>query len=441
MWVEELQIRNIKCFDDVTIKLGKPRQPYRWVTLLGENGGGKSIALQALGLLLAGPEGAQKLLPRPVAWLRSEDEYGTLRGRIHQGDNDPGQHGTGKVTRAFGYTYFVTGSKPVSVRNRQYTEPAIVESVEKRLSWLRQNAFTSTGGGWFAVGYGAFRRLTRSSQVIVPSLEQPARFTNFSTQFDEDQPLSAFERWMVYLDYRVAKDQDHTARRQYDLGVAAINKVLPDGVRFDQVTPHGRICFITNGMSVATIALSDGYRSVLALAGDLVWRLIQAFPNSDDPLHEEGVVLIDELDIHLHPVWQRQIAQWLQEQFPGLQFIVATHSPLIAAGAGDTAQTVRFRLRDGRAEVEAVPNVSALSVDRILQSEAFGAVSPYSPATQAKIDRYDHLVVKGARRSRDEECEWTQLSLFMDEARPFGGPPEPGSLEAKIDQVLRSRLQ
>ena len=168
------------------------------------------------------------------------------------------------------------------------------------MTWLRQNALTSTGKGWFAVGYGAFRRLTRSHKIMIPSSGQPARFNNFITQFDEDQPLAAFEQWMVYLDYRIAKSHDEQATRQKELGVAAINQVLPSGVTFDSVTPEGRILFNLGGQKVPTIGLSDGYRSVLALTGDLVWRLLLAFPDSDAPLEEEGVVLIDELDIHLH---------------------------------------------------------------------------------------------------------------------------------------------
>lgn len=442
MYVESLKLENIRCFDSVDLKFTRRGEnPYRWVTLLSENGGGKSTLLQALGLLLAGPEGAQQLLPRPIGWLRDEGQPGKLTIRIHQGSNDPGQFGEVKIARTFGYTYFLTGSGPLTIRNKSYTEPSIVESGEKRLTWLRQNALTSKGRGWFAVGYGAFRRLTRSSQIIVPSLEPQARYTNFLTQFDEDQPLSAFERWMVHLDYRIVKDRDRQAERLRELGVQAINTVLPQGVFFHSVTAEGRILFDIKGQVVPTISLSDGYRSVLALAGDLVWRLLQAFPESRDPLKEEGVVLIDELDIHLHPVWQRQIAGWLQNQFPSLQFIVATHSPLIAAGAGDEALTLRLVLRDGVARPESIDNVAAMNVDRILQSEAFGLVSPYSPQTQERIDRYDELERKDGQRTAIEEKERQLLLPFMESARPIGGPPAPGSLEARIDAFLDKELE
>jgi energy-coupling factor transporter ATP-binding protein EcfA2 len=388
--------------------------------LLGENGGGKSTALQALGLLLAGPEGAGQLT-RPLGWIRNEEQVGKISTRIHQGKNDPGKYGGDKrVDRAFRVTYFMTGSQPVTIRKKTFTEPTIVENKEKRLTWLRQNALTSKGNGWFAVGYGAFRRLTRSHQIIIPSLEPPVRFNNFITQFDEDQPLAAFERWMVYLDYRIIKSNDDEAKRQKELGVAAINKMLPEGVTFDSVTPEGRILFNIAGQKVPTIALSDGYRSVLALAGDLVWRLLLAFPDSQDPLTEDGVVLIDELDIHLHPLWQHDIALRLQERFPNLQFFVATHSPLIAAGAGIDALTYRFVFHEGKTVLEKVENIASLSVDRILQSDAFGLVSPFSPQTQATIDRYDALRRK-KRRTRQDEKELEEISPIIQMALPFSG--------------------
>jgi energy-coupling factor transporter ATP-binding protein EcfA2 len=441
MLIEELTLENIRCFEKTTLKF----KDKCWVTLLGQNGCGKSTVLQSLGLLLAGPEGAQILAPRPVGWLRDEGQRGKLSIKIHQKDNDPGSFGSQKVTQAFGYSFFITGSNQLTVNNKLYTEPGVHAVQERRLTWLRRNAFTSKGTGWFAVGYGAFRRLTRKSEIIVPSLEPPTRYTNFFTQFDEDQPLSAFERWMVYLDYSIVKsDNDEgrrlEAKRQKELGIAAINSLLPQGVRFDSVNAEGRIFFDVGGVKVPTLALSDGYRSVLALTGDLVWRLIQAFPESNDPLKEEGVVLIDELDIHLHPIWQRDIALWLRKQFPNLQFIVATHSPFIAAGAGQEALTLKFSLTNGKTTVEEVRDFSALSVDRMLQSDAFGNVSPYSPQTQEKIDRYDELLVKRTRLSKEEGAEFEQLALFVETARPVGGPPAPGSLQSRIEAYLEKAL-
>ncbi len=438
MWVEELILDNIKCFDKVTVKLGTSEKAFPWITLLGENGGGKSTVLQALGLLLAGPEGSQTLLKRPIGWLRNQNRYGTISIRIHKGESDPGEFGIDRKRKTFGYSFFITGEEKVTIRNTQFTEPTIFPNKDKTLSWLRENALTSKGEGWFAIGFGAFRRLTRDSQIIIPSLQPPIRYTNFLTQFNENEPLSAFERWLVYLDYKILKDKDKIAQRQKDMGIKAINRVLPEGVSFDSVNSDGRILFNINGQLVPTISLSDGYRSVLALAGDLIWRLLEAFPKSADPLEEEGVVLIDELDIHLHPTWQRSIAGWLREQFPKLQFIVATHSPLIAAGAGEDAVAYKFMLKDGVTVVEKVVNVASWSVDRILQSEAFGLISTYSPQAQEKIDTYNDLKRK-PKRTKSEENELQILIPFIKDALSYN-IVEENSFESKLDNYLKKKL-
>ncbi len=186
--------------------------------------------------------------------------------------------------------------------------------------------------------------------------------------------------------------------------------------------------------------MSDGYRSVLALTGDLVWRLILAFPDSKDALKEEGVVLIDELDVHLHPLWQRDIAVNLQEQFPNLQFFIATHSPLIAAGAGSEALTYRFVFHEGKTIVTKVENVASLNVDRILQSDAFGLVSPFSSQTQAIVDRYDVLMRKKQRTSQEEKELNEKIVPVVQMAVPFENPSVPNSLDARINDFLSNTL-
>jgi predicted ATP-binding protein involved in virulence len=422
MWIEELTIENIKCFDKTTIRFGTGKAPYPWVTLLGENGGGKSTVLQALGLLLAGPEGADQLLKRPEGWLRDEARGGKVTVCIHKDKNDPGNFGVEKARNKFTYSYWITGSKRLEIESGKvkkiYTDPSIIENTDKILTWLRENALLPKGKGWFGAGYGAFRRLTRKGgQINLPSMQNPIRYSNFLTQFEEDQPLTAFEQWLVSLDYRVLKNGESgkTAARQRELGIAAINKLLPEGSAFESVDEDGRIWFRVNEARVSTLALSDGYRSILALAGDLVWRLIEAFPDSKDPLKEKGVVLIDELDIHLHPTWQRQIPQWLRTVFPNIQFIVATHSPLIAAGAGKDAKTYRLSQDgDGNITVLEIENIAFKGVDAILQSEAFGLVSTYSPEAEETMQTY--LRLKGKHSpSQEEKQELSQIKPLVRE--------------------------
>lgn len=437
MWVEEVVLENIKCFEKTSIKLGDAKSPYKWITLLGENGGGKSTILQALGLLLAGPEGAQQLMSRPIGWLRKENNFGKISTRIHQGGKDPGKFGKEKERKTFGYTFFITGSEKLTIRNKTYSEPSIVENKDKILSWLRQNALTSKNRGWFAAGFGAFRRLTRSNQIIVPSLQTPERFTNFITQFNEDEPLAGLDRWLVFLDYKIAKENDPKAILQKEIGVQAINKLLPDGSKFHSISSEGRILFDVGGQKVPTISLSDGYRSALALGGDIVWRLLESFPESKDPLSEEGVVLIDELDIHLHPIWQRDLPGWLKNLFPNIQFIVATHSPLIAAGAGEEAVTYRLKSINGKSQILEIEKLAFWDVERILQSPAFGLVSTFSPQAESKIKTYFTLKNK-KKLTHSETADLQTLIPFIQET--FETNSEQTELEKRIDDFLEKEL-
>ena len=75
--------------------------------------------------------------------------------------------------------------------------------------------------------------------------------------------------------------------------------------------------------------LSDGEKCLLAMVGDLARRLAIANPGLDDPLLGDGIVLIDEIELHLHPRWQRDIIPALKKTFPNCQFIVTTHSPQV----------------------------------------------------------------------------------------------------------------
>jgi predicted ATP-binding protein involved in virulence len=75
--------------------------------------------------------------------------------------------------------------------------------------------------------------------------------------------------------------------------------------------------------------LSDGEKCMLAMIGDLARRLAIANPTMDEPLKGEGIVLIDEIELHLHPTWQKMILSKLCKVFPNCQFIVSTHSPVV----------------------------------------------------------------------------------------------------------------
>ena len=103
-----------------------------------------------------------------------------------------------------------------------------------------------------------------------------------------------------------------------------------------------------NSEKLALDQLSGGYRAVVALAADLAWRMAQGNPHLDDPLESEAIVLIDEVDLHLHPSWQQRILNDLARTFPNVQFVVSTHSPQVLTTVGPEHIVELYREEDGR---------------------------------------------------------------------------------------------
>ncbi|MFN3893160.1 MAG: AAA family ATPase [Acinetobacter sp.] len=116
----------------------------------------------------------------------------------------------------------------------------------------------------------------------------------------------------------------------------AIYAFMPDFKNL-QVTRKPRLAMVIdkNGKQLNVSQLSQGEKSLMALVGDIARRLAMMNPKLDNPLHGQGIVLIDEIDMHLHPQWQRTIIHRLQTTFPNCQFILTTHSPLVISDAQD----------------------------------------------------------------------------------------------------------
>lgn len=125
----------------------------------------------------------------------------------------------------------------------------------------------------------------------------------------------------------------HSSKLQNHLNFVnkAIETIVPDvkNLTIDRSLGKPRILVDNLGNTVNIAQLSQGQKMLVALAGDLARRLVTLNPDLDEPLNGHGIVVIDEIELHLHPRWQQEILIGLQKTFPNLQFIVSTHSPQV----------------------------------------------------------------------------------------------------------------
>jgi len=133
------------------------------------------------------------------------------------------------------------------------------------------------------------------------------------------------ETWAKLNKFRVAsKDRQLTAVR------SAINRFMPEFSNLHvRRKPRLHMSIDKNGETLNVAQLSQGEKSLMALIGDIARRLAVMNPGLEDPLKGDGIVLIDEVDMHLHPQWQRSLIGQFSTTFPNCQFVLTTHSPLV----------------------------------------------------------------------------------------------------------------
>lgn len=402
MHLKSFALQGIKCFDDARFEFPQREDGSYggWNVLLGANATGKSTALQAMAVALVGPAAWAPLLT-PLGWVRSDPKrvLGHLIATITKGDRDVADRNlqgpfTAKIT--------VTPDVPVEIGKQSYDSPQFVLGGADR-SALQKSAYATKKAGWFAAGYGPFRRLSGGSSEAIESLSLP-RQHRMASLFREAVALTQCEPWLASLRDRANDGDDPEQKRHlatYEAVRRVVDALLPDGVKIADVKAR-RVRFVTaGGRDIALADLSDGYRSFLALALDVLRHLVEAHGGDLAKLVSprgarvtvEGVVLIDEVDAHLHPRWQRRIGTLLPAVFPNVQFIVSSHSPFVAQAANPGGLFVLRPAGEGDAikVVKPVETVRGWRADAILTSELFGLGDTVDEETEKLLARYRTL--------------------------------------------------
>jgi predicted ATP-binding protein involved in virulence len=184
-----------------------------------------------------------------------------------------------------------------------------------------------------------FSATTVHTDSFLEEYENEEEFDIFSVYLDSlkigslNLPmLSAWIKWQshVELQYNSNPELDWVRKAIYDIMSDESGNTY-ENLHTDWRKRTGEIVIVKNGKSLLLSQMSSGEKMLLAMVASIAIRLVLANPYADEPLKGQGIILIDEIDLHLHPRWEVKILPKLLKIFPNCQFVVTTHSPLVLA--------------------------------------------------------------------------------------------------------------
>ncbi len=433
MYVHKVSLQNIKGFETLDFDLVRPGGKYAgWTVFTGDNGSGKSTLLKAIAVGLVGKDTARSLQLSFHRWIRdgAAHEESSIQLEIVRSEEDDtlteaGQRPSGSFPAKI---VFENGGKETTLQTVNPRGKYQKYSTPERTIW------SPAAEGWFSCGYGPFRRVFGASpeatrQMVAPTTER------FVTMFQEAASLAEVDQWLRNLKHKELEDKN-AERRQLALVLELLrDDLMPNRITVDRVDSGGLWLRDRNGVQLAWGEMSDGYRAAAALLADILRHLIGTYglenltertADGKTVVKRSGVVLIDEIDAHLHPEWQREIGFWFKRHFPNIQFLVTTHSPIICQAADPNGL---FVLPEPGGEAKPRPlsdeeyrKVIASRPDTILLTSAFGLQNTRSPRAVEGRAEFSKLEAKkraGGKLTKEENERAGQLQLFAtsDEER------------------------
>lgn len=410
MFLRHLKLMNLRSIRELELSFAGPTHARSWTYLLGENGTGKSSVLRAIALVMAGADAVGELVGDPSEWIRLGRDEASIEVTFATADNEERRSAL-RFMR--GQTAF--------------------EFLDSNRDTLRQidAAVAKADRNYFVVGYGVSRRA--ANDRLHSSGSSPFRSSRaqaVGTLFAGDAPLVSLERWAMDLDYRKGSIG-------LQLVETAFHTLLPD-VDFSRIDRDRRqILFKTPDGELPLAALSDGYQAMAAWCGDLLYRITETFGDHKDPLKARGVLLVDEIDLHLHPIWQRRLVEFLHATLPNLQIVLTTHSPLTIHSADEGELFVMRRdAREGTVmeAYNGAPN--KLMLHQLLQSPIFGLETLDSPQVAAAREELRTLQGVGAETAPQNAASKRRIRALTDELADVPNWREMPPYLAKTNELL-----
>ena len=356
MKLKEIELTNVKCFKDYRLELVRPGtdEPLNVCVLIGPNGCGKSTIMEAIIYTLTtldqeygGRIFDEKAIKYKENWLSSE-----LKMQLNADDK--------KILNIADDTLSLLGAK-VQLKNSQSDayqdfmvypnglEIDLCESENDEDKTKKEEQFQKNRAKYENIleqlinnkkmapvlYFDAFRYLPFfNPQGINMDIMSNVRKDSLRSTVNEDNTISNkyfnVKQWLLNLDYLKLKEGNYY-QRVYEHVTRAVD-MLFSPLKFSRIEANGNIIFVDDDSKeeIDIGMLSDGFKSLFSIIGAMIMRLSLLGEKEGMPFYmNEAIVLIDEIDCHIHPRWQRNIIPALKILFPNCQYIVSTHSPYI----------------------------------------------------------------------------------------------------------------
>jgi energy-coupling factor transporter ATP-binding protein EcfA2 len=401
MYIRSVHIENIETFD-MAFEEGHEAG---WHVLIGENGSGKTTIARSLAAPLVGEKGFWAIRQDANSWGKLGHHFGKIEIEVF-GHLEFDANSLDLFRNSFRGSIVVVpkGLIDNEVVDTHFGFGGSDNYGEFTLGDLLENH----PNGYFSAAFGPFRRFSGGDPEWSKVYKSNPRAGAHLSVFGEDIALTEIIPWLTNLRFKELDEQKESITLKHLARFLNEGGLLPGNGRLSKIGHDG--VFFQNGSDklIDIQDLSDGYRSVLSLTLELIRQLIRTYgeekvfaniQQGEMNIPLPGVVIIDEVDAHLHPTWQTKIGQWFTKYFPKLQFIVTTHSPMICRACGEHGKI--FKLAAPGSE-NVSGEIKGLDRDRLVygdileayETDAFGDGVEWSDEGRKLQAEYRELVYK-----------------------------------------------
>lgn len=426
MQITRLTLTQFRAFEQVTFEFHPGMN-----LLVGINGVGKSTVLDALRIMLS------QVLPKltaskskPIAFETTDimSDRGSLTAELQF---EAANLVLNYLVHEPREKYAANPERQGEVRDQAYDLPERHDLSSNGKSIPRQ--LKKAESQPLAL-YFSTRRSLSSMAVSSPQSSagnQAAAFADALTY--RELRLREFAEWWLVQE-ALANDENRLPKHRLDVLKSAVAQFLDTFTHLRAVRdPQTTLLLDKEGVTLDVRQLSDGERSVLALVLDLARRLSQANPTLEDSLQGKAVVLIDELDLHLHPTWQRTMAARLTQTFPNCQFIATTHSPQIVGEVKPPG--LSLIAKEGDRVVAIQEGLQGFGLDSSWILEHLMGTASRNASTQAQINQVEDALEEGELDLARSRLEILRTMLHGNDDEVIRLEASINNLEALADEV------